>query len=122
MGRDCCLLNWLDAQHNGPAGLPATLFTIAVPRHIAEIHTKTPTEKFVYSCRMSIISKSPLLQRGKAMTAKTETVRPEILLLVELGNGVGQTKVSASSRAEIRKNLRKAFNTSKERSASHATS
>jgi hypothetical protein len=43
-------------------------------------------------------------------------VNPAILALVELGNGVGGTKVSASTREEIGRNLRKAFLKSKERS------
>ncbi len=55
------------------------------------------------------------------MTNRTETVRPEVKALVELGNGVGGTKVSAPDRATIVENLRKAFALSKERSLNHAS-
>ena len=54
--------------------------------------------------------------RGKKMLNTNEKVNPAIIALVELGNGVGGTKISASTREEIGKNLRKAFLKSKERS------
>lgn len=54
------------------------------------------------------------------MTNRTETLRPEVMTLVEMGNGVGGTKVSAPDRAAIRENLRKAFAISKERSLQYA--
>lgn len=55
------------------------------------------------------------------MTNRTEAVRPEVKTLVELGNGVGGTKVSAPDRASILENLRKALALSKERSLHHAS-
>ena len=45
-----------------------------------------------------------------------EKVNPAVFVLVELGSGIGGTKVSASTREEIGRNLRKAFLMSKERS------
>lgn len=54
--------------------------------------------------------------RGNKMLNTNEKVNPAVLALVELGNGVGGTKVSGSTREEIGKNLRKAFLMSKERS------
>ncbi len=53
---------------------------------------------------------------GSKMLKTNEKVNPAVLALVELGNGIGGTKVSASTREEIGKNLRKAFLMSKERS------
>jgi len=50
------------------------------------------------------------------MLKTNEKVNPAVLALVELGNGIGGTKVSAPTREEIGKNLRKAFLMSKERS------
>ena len=50
------------------------------------------------------------------MLNTNEKVNPAVLALVELGNGIGGTKVSGSTREEIGKNLRKAFLMSKERS------
>ena len=44
-----------------------------------------------------------------------KTVRPEILALVELGNGLKGMEVSAATRAEVRKNLQKAFITMQRR-------
>ena len=43
------------------------------------------------------------------MLNTNEKVNPAVLALVELGNGIGGTKVSGSTREEIGKNLRKAF-------------
>ena len=54
--------------------------------------------------------------RGNKMLNTNEKVNPAVLALVELGNGIGGTKVSVSTREEIGKNLRKAFLMSKERS------
>ena len=48
------------------------------------------------------------------MTNRTENLRPEVKTLVELGNGVGGTKVSAADRATIKENLLRAFAISKE--------
>jgi len=56
------------------------------------------------------------------MKANKNSVRPEILAFVELGNGMGGFKISAPTRAEITQNLRKAFAASKERTATHAAS
>ena len=53
---------------------------------------------------------------GNKMLNTNEKVNPAVLALVELGNGIGGTKVSGSTREEIGKNLRKAFLMSKERS------
>ena len=54
--------------------------------------------------------------RGNKMLNTNEKVNPAVLALVELGNGIGGTKVSGSTREEIVKNLRKAFLMCKERS------
>ena len=54
--------------------------------------------------------------RGNKMLNTNEKVNPAVLALVELGNGIGGTKVSGSTREEIGKNLRKVFLMSKERS------
>ena len=56
--------------------------------------------------------------RGNKMLNTNEKVNPAVLVLalVELGNGIGGTKVSGSTREEIGKNFRKAFLMSKERS------
>lgn len=54
--------------------------------------------------------------RGNKMLNTNEKVNPAVLALVEIGNGIGGTKVSGSTREEIGKNLRKAFLMSKERS------
>ena len=54
--------------------------------------------------------------RGNKMLNTNEKVNPAVLALVELGNGIGGTKVSGSTREEIGKNLRKAFLMPKERS------
>lgn len=56
------------------------------------------------------------------MTNRTEVIQPAVLALVELGNGVGSTKISSPDRSTIRKNLRNAFIVAKERSQSAATS
>lgn len=55
-----------------------------------------------------------------AMTNRTENLRPEVKTLVEMGNGVGGTKVSAPDRATIKENLLRAFAISKVRSQRHA--
>ncbi len=55
------------------------------------------------------------------MKANKKAVRPEILALVELGNGFGRTKVSAPTREEIFQNLKKAFVALRERTATKST-
>ena len=54
--------------------------------------------------------------RGNKMLNTNEKVNPAVLALVELGNGIGGTKVSGSTREEIGKNLRKAILMYKEHS------
>lgn len=55
--------------------------------------------------------------RGNKMLNTNEKVNPAVLALVELGNGIGGTKVSGSTREEIgKKSSQKAFLMSKERS------
>ena len=54
------------------------------------------------------------------MADRTEVINPLVYELVELGNAAGSTKMSASTRVEIRANLRKAFTAAKERATSHA--
>lgn len=49
------------------------------------------------------------------MGDRTDTVRPEIKALVDLGAGVGGTLVSAEGRASIKTRLLSAFAVSKER-------
>lgn len=56
------------------------------------------------------------------MTNRTEVIRPEILELVALGNGVGSTKISGPDRATIKEKLKKAFVASKERYQPHVVS
>lgn len=56
------------------------------------------------------------------MTNRTEVIRPEILELVALGNGVGSTKISGPDRATIKDKLKKAILASKEHSHRHAVS
>lgn len=55
------------------------------------------------------------------MKANKKTVRPEILALVELGNGFVGTKISAPTRSEISHNLQKAFVALRERTATKRT-
>jgi hypothetical protein len=45
-----------------------------------------------------------------------EVIQPAIMALVELGNGVGGIRISASDRAATRKHLNDAFEASKARS------
>jgi hypothetical protein len=62
----------------------------------------------------------PQTFRGNAMTTCTEVIHPAIYELVALGRGVGGTKISASTRAQISQNLDNAFSRARERSKSHA--
>lgn len=55
------------------------------------------------------------------MTSSSETLRPEVKALVELGNGVGGITVSGLDRKAIRSNLLKALAASKMRSLQQAT-
>ena len=49
------------------------------------------------------------------MLDTNEKVKPIILTLIEIGNGIGGTKVSDSTREGIAMNLHKAFILSKQR-------
>lgn len=53
---------------------------------------------------------------AKGMNDRAEVIQPAIFELVELGRGVGGTKISASDRATTRENLLKALNDAREHS------
>lgn len=55
------------------------------------------------------------------MTSRTEVIQPAIFALVELGRGVGGTKISSSDRATTRKILLNALMAAKARSQWVAT-
>lgn len=54
------------------------------------------------------------------MTNRTDTLRPEVKTLAELGNGVGGIKICPQDRAGTRAKILEALATSKERARNHA--
>ncbi|VVP22887.1 MULTISPECIES: hypothetical protein [Pseudomonas] len=54
------------------------------------------------------------------MTNRTETLRPEVKTLAELGNGVGGIKICPQDRAGTLEKILKALEISKERARNHA--
>ncbi len=55
------------------------------------------------------------------MNDSAEVIQPAIFALVELGRGVGGTKISGTDRATTRKNICNALRDAKERSQRVAT-
>jgi hypothetical protein len=53
---------------------------------------------------------------GNEMNDRAEVIQPAIFALVELGRGVGGTKISGTDRASTRKNICNAWMNAKERS------